>query len=281
MGAVVGLGAGNVQRVANIPALDALVPNMTDEFKKHIQLKPRIQPDRKDRSKELAQREALARGISVIIQPTFNATKGIEGTVALPITQSEITVDQVKQIITIAAGVSEDNVGVEISLRCIRYCRFTESKALKDFLAAKTDDLQKFIEECKAEPDSEGLVRSLKLCDSSENLGWALDAACDAWKKQTEKWTDQKTIRRQGRLRRAKLDLFFRNLSDGRYQRLFLKANLKKLEVLALSLYTGPLYILYNAVLRGFPKHLVELLNKGSTAFDGSPSQPETVVGNR
>ena len=264
--------------VANLRAIDALVPKMTDEFKRHIQLKQHIQPERKDRSKELAQREALARGISVITQPTFNDTNGIEGKVALPIIQPEITVDQVRRIIAIAAGVSEDKVGVEIRSRRIRYCRFTESKALRDFLAAETD-LQNLIEECEAEPDSEELVRKLRLRGSSENL--ALEAACAAMEEQTEKWKEQNTIRRQGRLRRPKLDLYFKFLSNDGDQRLFSKANLQKLEVLALSLYTGPLYILYNAVLRGFPKHLVELLNKGSTALNGSPSQPETVVGNR
>ena len=273
-GAVGGLAAGNTQRVENMPTIDALVPNMADEFKKYIQAV------RKDRSKELAPREALARGISVIKQTIFNDTNGIVGAVALPIIQPEITKDQIQQIISTAAGVSKANVIVAIRLRRTRYCRFIESKALRDLLAAETDDFQKFIEECKAEPHSEELVRILKLCDSPINL--ALEAACAAMELQTEKWKEQNTIRKQGRLRRPKLDRYYDYLrfrGSPNDQRLLSKAKLQNLEVLALSLYTGPLYILYNAVLRGFPEYLVALLNKGSTASGSSPSQ--AVFGNR
>ena len=54
-------------------------------------------------------------------------------------------------------------------------------------------------------------------------------------------------------------------------------------QVLALGLYTGPLYVLYNAVLRGFPGALVALLNAGcarpTTTMPGEPARP--VYGNR
>jgi hypothetical protein len=46
-------------------------------------------------------------------------------------------------------------------------------------------------------------------------------------------------------------------------------------------MYTGPLYVLYNAVLRGFPPRLVDLLNHGPAArpADGGGAMP--VRGNR
>jgi hypothetical protein len=49
-------------------------------------------------------------------------------------------------------------------------------------------------------------------------------------------------------------------------------------EILALSMYTGPLYVLYNAVLRGAPAVMVELLNAGHAA---PADEARPVYGNR
>ena len=57
------------------------------------------------------------------------------------------------------------------------------------------------------------------------------------------------------------------------------KAQLLLVEVLGLNLYTGPLFILYNAVLRGFPVNLVELLNNNSD--NSNPENRCAVLGNR
>ena len=40
------------------------------------------------------------------------------------------------------------------------------------------------------------------------------------------------------------------------------KAGILKEEVLALRLYTGPVYLLYNAKLRGFPADLIDLIGR-------------------
>ena len=92
----------------------------------------------------------------------------------------------------------------------------------------------------------------------------------------------QNIFLRQGRFRQPKLKHFYQQLLS-KYSDLLTKAKMDRLEILALCLYTGPLYILYNAVLRGFPKNLVDLLNKTSTAHTQHTreSQCPTVHGNR
>ena len=64
-------------------------------------------------------------------------------------------------------------------------------------------------------------------------------------------------------MRRLTLNEFYQQLRS-QYSDLLENSKLHRLEVLVLGLYTGPLYILYNAVMRGFPAHLVDLLNTDS-----------------
>ena len=95
--------------------------------------------------------------------------------------------------------------------------------------------------------------------------------------RETSAWKEQNRFRRQGRIRQGTMINFDKKLRAASQQ--LEKAQLLLVEVLGLNLYTGPLFILYNAVLRGFPVNLVELLNNNSD--NSNPENRCAVLGNR
>jgi hypothetical protein len=104
---------------------------------------------------------------------------------------------------------------------------------------------------------------------------------CLAFDEQTRQWRAGNRIRRQGRTRQGRLADFIDKLKaskEGREK--LLAASLQEDEILSLNLYTGPLYVLYNAVLRGFPRNLVDLLNTGYES-EKNAGTGRAVYGNR
>ena len=246
-----------------------------DEFKKVMtnDLKQRetMQPNQ-----NLEIREAIARGISIISQPAANGDK-IVGEFAFPIvflSNSNGEDKDIRKVISSAAGVDEKSVNMTLGQRVFQYCRFTDLTSLHKQLKSMSDkDVGDFIRESCLEvhPPVSG---------SKVNFNGAV---CAAFEKQSNEWNASKLFRRQGRLRQPKLERFYEQLRSKQHlKNLIAEAKLQKLEVLALSLYTGPLYALYNAVLRGFPQHLVDLLNtKGTDPIVDNSNSTLTVHVNR
>ena len=103
----------------------------------------------------------------------------------------------------------------------------------------------------------------------------------EAFEEQSQLWRLCNRVRRQGRGRPPKIGEFIQRLRLKPENRERLdRSRLRLEEVLALSMYTGPLYVLYNAVLRGFPPALADLLNHGCAA-PGPAVRAGAVFGNR
>ena len=249
--------------------VDAKLQSTVDELQKQLgMLKETVLEG--NQVQELHVSEALARGVSVISPPAANlATDRMEGEVALPAVWFTVpdAEDRLRTIIATAAGAADpDTVTLTISPRVYRYCRFTETKFLREQLRfMPSNDIEEFLQECTVDRSSatdrlRNSLESLKSAAASDTRTTVIDEACAAFDSQTADWKSRGVFRRQGRLRPPKLELFFERLCS-KHRELLGRAKLQILEVLALGLYTGPLYVLYNAVLRGFPQHITALLD--------------------
>jgi hypothetical protein len=113
----------------------------------------------------------------------------------------------------------------------------------------------------------------------SESLRLFAKDLCQAFEEQTRLWRLCHRFRKQGRRRHPNLHEFILQLkSNPETCERIDQAKLRMEEILALSMYTGPLYVLYNAVLRGFPAVLVKLLNTDHTE---PADKTSPVYGNR
>ena len=112
--------------------------------------------------------------------------------------------------------------------------------------------------------DAEGRVRQA-----------ACDLAAARFASQTARWAAAGALRRQGRARQGGIEAF---MARGDVRGAVEAAGLQREEVAGLRLYTGPLYVLYNALLREFPSDVVKAL-AGNRCCPAARLWPSPVTG--
>ena len=230
----------------------------------------------------------------------------IEAEVVLPIPNSQELREKLRKISGLAAGVDSSQVSIEMDERFYIYSKFLEPQHLSAQLEAITvPELEQL--ELDFEAEMRGMKSQISLDNmvqleesgrnllntlaqlksaqstgkSAADLGTEREHVVAAFQRQTSAWKECHVMRLRGRCRVKDLKKFFKFESlDAEKKNQILLANLRMEELLALFLYTGPLYVLYNAALRGFPTEMVRLLDHGLSDYVHA-SDGQYVHGNR
>ena len=240
---------------------------------------------------------------SLISQATVNESGAnqIELKLVLPVPKSRGLEEKLIDIACAQAGVGDSSrVTVTICERFSLFCRFLDpahlEARLKVMRAADLMQLEKDFEDelSGTVPLLGSLVqesaKDLRHClaqlvkvngENSSARKELIESTIASFKRQTSAWSKYNVVRRQGRSRIRDINEFFMFEGlDMDIKKRIRDAKLRTEEFLALFLYTGPLYVLYNAVLRSFPQHLVDLLNDGAESGYDQQQHP-AVYGNR
>jgi hypothetical protein len=235
--------------------------------------------------------EQLARGMTVVEAAKATdppAAAAVCMTVALPMSAAALTggkSDVLRGAVGHVCGVPAARVSIErVAEQTLVYSSFTSAARLRAALdGTPLSELPAFAQRVGAElgldeeqlaactvaaaaalraaPSKELTVR--ELCGGTDSdpgaaeareLAWRL---ADGWEDQSREWADKGWRRRQGRTRDGPAKALMKRAGVAG---MVGKARLQWAEFTALRLYTGPLYTLYNALMRDYPPDVVASL---------------------
>ena len=190
--------------------------------------------------------EARARGARVV-SPARAEGAEVRLAIELPLGRAELDEAAVAAAAAAAAGAAEARVE-SVAERTWVYCEHADAGGLRQWLEDRRASL----------PRAEWLavVGGLAGGAAAEVDPAAQAAAAVAcFERETSEWAAVGRLRRQGRARQGGLRTL---LAEPKVASLAGAAGLVLEEAAGLRLYTGPMYLVYNAVLRGFPRGLLQ-----------------------
>ena len=259
-----------------LPLPSAIVERLNQELKVNLE---------SEESDFLEAGEERVRGVTIAETARIRGA-GVDMTLILPFGAAGLTVSRVeilKQAVGYACGMEAAFIAIsEVVDKTWEYCRFTSETRMRsaiDKLIVRElpSAVTVFVEELGLDPDrASACVTAAK---EAQSLGRSNDATVldyltavgaeadglraliktlvDGFGEQTRQWAARRQHRKQGRCRDGSVASL---ITRHDVQPVVTKAQLRSEEFTALRLYTGPLYIVYNAVMRDFPTNVVNSL---------------------
>ena len=258
------------------PVISAMIENLNRELKVKLE------------SEALGLLEAdeeRLRGVTIAEKAKI-CDSGVEIKLMLPFAVPALTASKIEILtnaVSCTCGVDSACVAInEVVERTWEYCRFTSEARLRAGIEKLTlDELPSVVKKVAEElcicaerasacvSAAEVALRSarsnevtvLECCKAIDGEADALqkiiEILVDSFCEQTREWAARQQHRKQGRSREGTVQAL---MIRGNVEPVVTKARLRSEEFTVLRLYTGPLYIIYNAVMRDFPRDIVNSL---------------------